>query len=119
VSDSHRITTSSATDGDVTVLSVAGEIDMTTAPAFEAAIAVVLENEPGALIIDLSGVEFLDSAGLTVLMRTHHRRVGAGHFAVVAERACRRPMELIGLDKLFAVYPTIADAEAAVRTTAH
>ena len=98
------------------MLTVDGEIDMATAPAFETAINELLENNPQALIIDLSGVQYVDSAGLTVLMRTHHRRSGVGHFAVVAERVCRRPIELIGLDKLFAVCPTLADAVAAVRT---
>jgi anti-sigma B factor antagonist len=109
---------SSATHEDVMVLSVGGEIDMATAPAFVTAINALLENNPQALIIDLARVQFIDSAGLTVLMRTHDRRSGLGHFAVVAESVCRRPIELIGLDKLFPVCPTLADALTAVRTPA-
>jgi anti-sigma B factor antagonist len=111
-------TTSSATHDDVTVLSVGGEIDMATAPAFATAIDELLENIPQALIIDLAGVQFIDSAGLTVLMRTHDRRSAVGHFAVVVESVCRRPIELIGLDKLFPVCPTLADALTAVHTPA-
>jgi anti-sigma B factor antagonist len=118
LSDSPHITTSPATHDDVTVLSVDGEIDMATAPAFETAIDELLGTSPQALIIDLSRVRYIDSAGLTILMRTHHRRSGVGHFAVVAERVCRRPIELIGLHKLFAVCPTLADARDAVRAPA-
>ena len=116
--DSAPLKMSRTAYGDVAVLSVDGEIDMATAPAFEAAIDEVLGNNPPTLIIDLSGVQFLDSAGLTVLMRTQHRRAEAGHFAVVAGRVCRKPIELIGLDKLFAVCPTLDEALATVGATA-
>ncbi|MBH5338760.1 STAS domain-containing protein [Streptomyces pactum] len=45
------------------VLKAVGEIDMSNTGAFAAA----LEDLPGRLVIDLTGVEYLDSAGLSVL----------------------------------------------------
>lgn len=51
----------------VAVLTVGGEVDLSTAPAFEAAIAEALAEEPAVLVIELSGMEFLASAGVRVL----------------------------------------------------
>ncbi|ALG10562.1 STAS domain-containing protein [Kibdelosporangium phytohabitans] len=56
------VTTSHDTEGAVT-LKVAGEIDMTNSDSFAAAI----DDAPGRLVVDLSGVEYMDSAGLSVL----------------------------------------------------
>ncbi|GAA4811908.1 STAS domain-containing protein [Streptomyces ziwulingensis] len=48
------------------VLTVVGEIDMSNTDAF----ATAIETTDGPLVIDLTGVEYLDSAGLSVLF--HH-----------------------------------------------
>lgn len=45
------------------VLTAVGEIDMSNTAAFAAA----LDDVPGRVVVDLSGVEYLDSAGLSVL----------------------------------------------------
>jgi anti-sigma B factor antagonist len=73
--------TSAAKDGTVTVF-VRGEIDMTSAQEFRRA----LDDAPAAdrLVVDLTGVGFLDSAGVKVLYDHLDRRpelvVGAGAF---------------------------------------
>ncbi|QMU78360.1 STAS domain-containing protein [Streptacidiphilus sp. PB12-B1b] len=53
-----------------------GELDLATAPHFEAALAAHLRNRPQTLTIDLSAVTFIDCAGLNVLLRArvHARR---------------------------------------------
>src|ERR1700733_9440643 len=58
------ITTMVADHDGVAVVSVSGEIDLVTAPALEQSIGAVVTDSPSALIIDLSGVEFLGSVGL-------------------------------------------------------
>ena len=50
-------------------LAVRGEVDLATAPALEDALADAIRESDGALVVDLSGVEFLDSSGLKVLLR--------------------------------------------------
>jgi anti-anti-sigma factor len=98
------------------VLSVGGEIDLATAPALEEAIAGVLAEDPTALIIDLSEVTFLASAGLQLLVATHERIRESADFAVVAEGpATSRPIQLTHLDSVFALYSDLDDALAAVR----
>jgi anti-sigma B factor antagonist len=56
-----------------TVLSITGELDLAVAPKLEACLND-LELGPGdTLVIDLSGLEFLDSSGLRILVMAHHR----------------------------------------------
>ncbi|KZS57430.1 anti-anti-sigma factor [Mycobacterium kansasii] len=109
--------TAEVTDHDgVAVLSIGGEIDLVTAPALEEAIGGVVAENPAALIIDLSGVEFLGSVGLKILAATHEKLGGAAEFGVVARGpATRRPIHLTGLDKTFSLYPTLDEALTGVR----
>jgi anti-anti-sigma factor len=109
------ITTSVSHDDGVAVLAVSGEVDLATIPAFEAAIADALTHGPAALIVDLSGVDFLASAGLQALVATRESLTGAALFAVVADGpATSRPIELTGLAQILSLHPTLADARSAV-----
>jgi anti-sigma B factor antagonist len=119
VTSEQPITTSIAHRNGVTVVSVGGEIDLSTAPAFEAAVAEALGEEPPVLVIELSAVQFMASAGLRILVATQEKASKCLQIAVVASGpATSRPIELSGLDKVFALYPTLDDALLAVRTTA-
>lgn len=94
----------------VAVLVVAGEVDTLTAPELRAAIQVVLAGSPAGVIIDLSGVDFLASAGLSVLLATHEE-VPNFRFGVVADGvAVRRPITVLGLDRVISLYCTVQDA---------
>lgn len=105
-----------AYENGVAVLTVTGEVDLATVPALEAAIDEALATQPSALVIDLSAVDFLASAGLQTLVTTQERVSGSGHFAVVAEGAATsRPIQLTGLDEIFGLYPTLAEALSAVK----
>ncbi|BBX99302.1 STAS domain-containing protein [Mycobacterium lacus] len=109
--------TATVTDHDgVAVLSIGGEIDLVTAPALEEAIGAVVAENPTALVIDLSGVEFLGSVGLKILAATYEKLGSSAEFGVVARGpATRRPIHLTGLDKTFPLYPTLDDALTGVR----
>jgi anti-anti-sigma factor len=50
-------------------IAVAGPIDLATAPAVEADISALVGNETAVVTLDLSDVDYLDSAGLRVLFR--------------------------------------------------
>lgn len=88
-------------DGE-SVLHVAGEIDMATAPAFrDAALQAIVDNGP-SLTLDLSGVTFMDSTGLHVLVATYRRvRVHAGTFTLRdTPDIVRKLLRVTGLDEL-------------------
>jgi anti-sigma B factor antagonist len=97
------------------VVSIGGEIDSSTAPAFEAVIAEALEEDPPALVIELSEVIFMASVGLRILAATQENVGRSIQLAVVADgMATSRPMQLTGLDKLISLYPTLDAALTAL-----
>ncbi len=110
------ITATVADHDGIVVLSIGGEIDLVTAPALEEAIGGVVVDDPSALIIDLSAVEFLGSVGLKILAATFEKLGDSAEFGVVARGpATRRPIHLTGLDKTFPLYPTLDDALTGAR----
>lgn len=111
------MTTSVSVHDEATVLTVAGEVDLATAPALENAIEATLGGKPpAALIIDLSQVSFLASAGMAALVAAHQRAGSATRIAVVADGpATSRQLKMTNLDQVFALYPTLEEALTALR----
>jgi anti-sigma B factor antagonist len=99
------------------VLSVDGEIDMVTAPHLGRAICEALEKSATALVIDLTGVTFLASVGMNVLVAAQQAADAmAVRFAVVVDGVVTdRPIRVLGLDAILALHPTRDDALRAVR----
>ncbi len=110
------ISTSVVKRGEVTVLSVGGEIDLVTCAAFEAAILNVVADEPAAIVLDLSEISFFSSAGISALIEAHEQ-VGSGHqFAVVAAGPITgRILEILELKNLFDIYETLEAALSGVQ----
>ena len=116
LSDKDAIATAVDYEDGVAVLTVGGEVDLATVPALETAIDEALATQPTALVVDLSDVEFLASAGLQTLVTTQEKLGTSIQFAVVAEGAATsRPIQLTGLDEIFELYPTRAEAVTAVK----
>jgi anti-sigma B factor antagonist len=63
----------SSTEGDGIVLSLRGELDLTSAPEFERELRASEEAPASRLVIDLSGLEFMDSTGLRALLLARER----------------------------------------------
>jgi anti-anti-sigma factor len=60
-------------DGDIVVASLRGEIDLSNAGEIGEAIGRRLTNDVLALVLDLTAVEYLDSAGIHVIYDLHER----------------------------------------------
>ena len=113
MSAADPITTSVAHRDGAAVVSVGGEIDLSTAPAFEQAIAEALEADPAVLAIELSEVTFMASVGLRILAATNEKIGASTRIAVIADnQAAIRPIQLTGLDTVVALYPTLNEALA-------
>lgn len=105
----------SSNDGHVAVVAVAGELDVTTAPALATAIDQQVASTPSALIVDLSAVSFLASAAMTVLATTQKDHGDTLAYSVVADGpTTSRPIKLMGLDQEFALHADLASALAAL-----
>jgi anti-sigma B factor antagonist len=101
---------------DTTVVSVTGEIDMETGPAFQRGLLHAIGAGRSGLIVDLSDASFLDSTALTSLVNAFDdlRRQGGGRLAIVAtDPRMRALFDVARLDRDFTIYDTRAEAVAA------
>jgi anti-sigma B factor antagonist len=58
---------------DTAVISVSGELDLASSPALEQELERVAQSEAQVVVVDLRNLEFMDSTGLSVLVRAHQR----------------------------------------------
>ena len=87
-------------------MSVAGEIDLYTAPRLHGELVTTLAgDEPVRLVVDMSGVEFCDSTGMNVLLAAHRRaREHGGDLELAAPRpGVRKILQVTGLESVFTV----------------
>ena len=83
---------------DVVVVTATGAVDMLTAPQLHDVITAALGRTPTCLIIDMTQVDFLGSAGMQILMATRDRLNPGTRFAVVADGpATSRPLKITGI----------------------
>ena len=82
------------------VLTVAGEIDLATAPQLAACLVDAADRD---VAVDLSAVTFLDSSGLSALVAGSRAATANGHvLRTFGERdTIRRVLEISGLDAVF------------------
>ncbi|GAA1241720.1 MULTISPECIES: STAS domain-containing protein [Oryzihumus] len=106
---------SSAERGGVTVVHVGGEIDVYTAPTLRERLDEQIKAGHTHLVVDLSGVTFMDSTGLGVLVgRLKSVRAQDGSLRLVcsAERILK-VFAITGLDKVFQIFGSVDDAVGA------
>jgi anti-sigma B factor antagonist len=101
------------------VLVVRGAIDVAQCRRLSTAIHDVLRSGLQRLVIDLCGVEFVDSTGLAVLVQARRRAIGLGtELKLACDGATTlKVLALTGLDRSFDVYPTREEALQARPTT--
>ncbi|MDQ4007206.1 MAG: STAS domain-containing protein [Actinomycetota bacterium] len=92
-----------------TVLALAGELDVATAPCFRKHLAAAVEDGATKVVVDLSRVTFMDLAGVGTLVSALCRtRWARGSICLVGpNREVSRLLSLAGVDSLLPVYLTI------------
>jgi anti-sigma B factor antagonist len=103
------------TAGDVSIVTLEGEIDVYTSIQLKQDIAAILESGAKYLVLNLSKVEYLDSTGLGVLIGTLKKLRESGGNLIIVGPAMRimRIFEITGLYKIFAIYATEEEAASA------
>lgn len=93
-----------------------GRLDSNTAPELEQALTKLLGEGRLHVVMDLSEIEFLSSAGLRVMVSTMKTlRKGGGDLAVAAPNLrAREVLRLAGLDAVFSIYDTREAAIASI-----
>src|SRR5918998_1124001 len=101
-------------EGERTVVEVAGEIDVYTAPKLRETIVSLVEAGQKNLVVNLEQVEFLDSTGLGVLVGGLKRvRTQEGSLELVCtQERLLKIFRITGLGKVFAIHGSQAEATA-------
>lgn len=99
-------------DGDVTVVHIAGQVDVGTEPALSTAVMDALDGSSSLVIADLTGVTFFGVTGLKILIHAHEiAKRRQRHFRVVLGiGAARQPLHATGFEQILAVHDTLEDA---------
>ena len=101
------------TDGSV-VVSLAGELDLYNASTVREALLACCAETPERLIVDLSGVKFIDSTALGVLIEARTKLENRRGFLLAAPGLeTKRALEISGLDRHFAVHDSLDSALSA------
>ncbi|MFD7663790.1 STAS domain-containing protein [Streptomyces sp. NPDC059788] len=114
MSDIFQLTTQH-TDGDLALAALAGDIDLTSAPALRAEALNLIGRGHRHLVLDLEEVAFCDSSGFNALVgiwRCAKAADGTLSLAAASGRLTRL-LNITGLDTLLPAYPTTAEALAA------
>ena len=94
------------------VVQVGGELDMLTAPRLSAQLdqAEAIVVPPAPVVLDLSGLTFLGSAGLAVLLAHHERCAALGSTLRIRANnsVVTRPLAMTALDRVLNVVPEMA-----------
>jgi anti-sigma B factor antagonist len=100
--------------GRTLVAAADGDIDLTTAPMLHDALEAARSRAPRRIVVDLSRVRFLNSAGLAVLIDAHRRAgPGAGLRLVATTRATWRPLRIARDHERLLIHSSLAEALAA------
>jgi anti-sigma B factor antagonist len=111
-----ELSMSTADGGPVPIVVVGGEVDVYSAPQLRNQLIEILESGPSTAIVDLTGVEFIDSTGLGALVaaRTTAADRGGSLALVCTHQRIIKLFTITGLDGVFRIHDTVAAALAAL-----
>ena len=105
------LTIADSTSGDFHVLELAGDIDVETARTLRAHIVDRFSVPAAQVIVDLSGVDFMDSSGLGALVSGWQLTREDGTFRIAgANPVVRRVFSITGMEDVFSLYPSVEEA---------
>jgi anti-sigma B factor antagonist len=98
----------------VVVVSLAGELDLYNANTVRETLLECCAESPDRLVVELSGVRFIDSTALGVLIEARTRLANRRGFLLASPGLeTRRALEISGLDRHFAVHESLEQALSA------
>ncbi len=102
----------------VAVLDVAGELDLYTSPKLKATLDSMLAEGHTRLVVNLQETTYLDSTALAILSSALReiKQIGGNLGLIFNKPQTARLFTITGLNELFPIFQTEADALATVRT---
>jgi anti-sigma B factor antagonist len=101
-------------DAGLAVVTATGEIDFDTAPELRVALYAAVDAGAGRVVVDMAGVTFVDSSGLSALVGAQKRMRGSESDVVLVgpPAVVERLLAITGLTDSIVVYPDLAAAVA-------
>jgi anti-anti-sigma factor len=118
----HVLRVERESNGEVELLTVSGEIDIASAPRLITGLNEALGECSSPVVVDLTGVGFMDSTGLALLLNAHRRlaRRGQGFAVVCSEGPVRRVFTITDMVETLRVRSEREDAvQAALGPSFH
>ena len=98
------------THNDITIVVFAGSLDSATAPLAQRALDGILASGGRKIVIDFTGLDYISSAGLRVLLGTA-KRLGAGALRLFGlNETVGEVFQISGFSRILAVFATEAEA---------
>ncbi len=99
------ITITAEQRGDARVLFPVGDIDLSRSPVLRASMKDALEAKPRRLVIELSGVSYMDSSGVATLVEAMQlsRKAGVGLVLCCLTERVRSIFEIARLEQVFTI----------------
>jgi anti-sigma B factor antagonist len=96
------------------VLPLKGEIDLHVSPSVTASLNAMIDRKPERLVVDLSAVSYIDSAGLAALIQAMQKvETYGGKFRLAGlQETVRSIFEISRLDQVFQIFPDVDAALA-------
>jgi anti-sigma B factor antagonist len=97
-----------------TLVAVAGEADITNRDDLRGVLDAEVAQRPTTLIVDLSGLRFMDSSALHVILQANRAldREGGVMALVAPQDAVAKMLKLTTADRLVPVFPSVTEAAA-------
>lgn len=94
-------------DGDITLITLSGEVDTATAEVMQQAVSDALASGCTTIVLDMAGVAFIDSSGVTqlVVASVAAKNAGAGFEVRSPSRTVRDVLAVTGLDSVLGPRP--------------
>lgn len=103
---------------DACIASIEGEVDSSNVPMLEAQILEAVPNDALGLVVDLTAVRYLDSAGIRLLFGLHERlsrRRQRCQLAVPDDAMIRRVLSVVHVEAVIPMAATVDTALAQIR----
>jgi anti-sigma B factor antagonist len=99
-------------EGQVTVISLNGDLDVTSAPELRDLLQQLIDEGKTQFLLDLGEVGFIDSSGLGIFVNAYKKVRSAGGAVKLAnpQESVRKVFSLTQTDKVFSIYDSLEDA---------
>lgn len=111
----HSLDVSTEREPGATIVRLSGEVDLRTSPQLRGLFLELLDEQPTRIILDLSGVGYVDSSGVGTMVELKRRamRDNADVVLVGMQTRVRSLFEITRLDKFFTITDDLDEARQA------